>query len=54
MLLLPASPVAVSAATVVVSFLMVLAGVRRKQLRWRGVECPVCHHPRGFCTCRWL
>ena len=54
MMPLPTSPVIASIATVIASFLMVLAGVRKKQFRWRTVECPVCHHPRGSCTCRWL
>jgi hypothetical protein len=38
----------------IAGFLMVVAGVGKKRLRWRTVECPVCHHPRGSCTCRWL
>ena len=54
MMSLSTNPGAVTAAAVVASFLMVLAGVGKKQLRWRTVECPVCHHPRGSCTCRWL
>jgi hypothetical protein len=42
------------AGALLASFLMVFAGVGKKRLRWRTVECPVCHHPRGSCTCRWL
>jgi hypothetical protein len=38
----------------VASFLMVVAGVRKKRLRWRTVECPTCHHPLDSCSCRWL
>lgn len=41
-------------AIVVASVLMIVAGVGKKRLQWRTVECPVCHHPRGSCTCRWL
>lgn len=42
------------AMALIAGFLMVVAGVGKKRLRWRTVECPVCHHPRGSCTCRWL
>jgi hypothetical protein len=41
-------------AVLVASVLMVLAAVSKRKLRWRAAECPVCHHPRGACTCRWL
>jgi hypothetical protein len=34
--------------------LMIVVGVTKKRLRWRTAECPVCHHPRTACTCRWL
>jgi hypothetical protein len=46
----PLDPTAVLAASV----LMVLAGMAKKRFRWRDAQCPVCHHPRGACTCRWL
>jgi len=39
---------------IVAGVLMVLAGVGKKGLLWREPECPVCHHPRSLCTCRWL
>jgi hypothetical protein len=48
------SPLVAPAAIVVASFLMIVAGVGKKQLHWRTVECPVCHQVRGSCTCRWL
>ncbi|MGZ4392772.1 MAG: hypothetical protein ACXVRK_11740 [Gaiellaceae bacterium] len=54
MILLEMNPVAGPVTTVSVGFLMVVAGVAMKRLRWRTVECPVCHQPRGSCTCRWL
>jgi hypothetical protein len=55
MILLTAnSSISASAAVVVASFLMIVAGVNKKRLGWRSVECHVCHHPRGSCICRWL
>ncbi|MFZ1881730.1 MAG: hypothetical protein WAU41_16420 [Gaiellaceae bacterium] len=53
-LLLASSSISTSAAVIVASFLMIAAGMSKKRLGWRSVECPVCHHPRGSCTCRWL
>lgn len=53
-LFVASASVATSAAIVVASVLMIIAAVDKKQLRWRTVECPVCHHPRRSCTCRWL
>jgi hypothetical protein len=53
-LLAATSSLSGSAAIVVASLLMIVAGLGKKRLRWRTVECPVCHHPRGSCTCRWL
>lgn len=52
--LLSADPVTFEVAALAASFLMVLAGVGKKRLQWRAVECSVCHHPRSSCTCRWL
>jgi len=49
-----ASSFSAPAAALIASCLMIVAGVATKRLRWRMVECPVCHHPRGSCTCRWL
>jgi hypothetical protein len=54
MLLGAASLVAAPVAAIAAGFLMVVCGVAKKSLRWRVAECPVCHHPRGLCTCRWL
>jgi len=48
------SSISTFAAVVLAGVLMVVASVRRKRLRWRDVECRVCHHPRALCTCRWL
>jgi len=48
------SSISAPVAIVVASFLMIVAGVGKKRLQWRTIECPVCHHPRGSCTCRWL
>jgi hypothetical protein len=53
-LLVASSSISASAAVVAAGFLMIGAGVSKKQLRWRDVECRVCHQPRGSCTCRWL
>ena len=41
-------------AVLVASVLMVLAGMAKRKFQWRMTECPVCHHPKGRCTCRWL
>ena len=41
-------------ALVTASLLLIVAGHMTKRLRWRTVECPVCHRERRFCTCRWL
>jgi hypothetical protein len=43
-----------SPAGVVAALLMILAGIHNRRLRWRRAECPVCHHSRAECTCRWL
>jgi len=48
------SSISTFAAVVLAGVLMVVASVSRKRLRWRDVECQVCHHPRALCTCRWL
>jgi len=47
-------PVALQVAALLAGILMTVAGVHKKRLRWRSVECPVCHHPYRSCTCRWL
>jgi hypothetical protein len=49
-----AASISAPGAVALAGFLMVVAGVGMKRLRWRVVECPVCHHPRQLCTCRWL
>lgn len=49
-----ASSMSVPAAAVLAGFLMVVAGVSKKLLHWRTVECPVCRRDRRTCTCRWL
>lgn len=54
MSLLAATSISIPAAIAVASFLAIVAGVGKKQVLWRSVQCPVCHHPRGSCTCRWL
>lgn len=36
------------------ALLMVAAGLSKKRLSWRTTTCPVCHHARTSCTCRWL
>jgi hypothetical protein len=38
----------------VVGALMVLCGLAKRRLVFRSATCPVCHHPRPACTCRWL
>ncbi|HUK98140.1 MAG TPA: hypothetical protein VLV46_10825 [Gaiellaceae bacterium] len=53
MVILAALSLAVPAVAVVASLLMVVAGLGEKQLLWRTLRCPVCHHPRSDCTCRW-
>ena len=45
---------ALAATGLVAGFLMIVAGIGKRRLDWRTVECPVCHHQRGSCTCRWL
>lgn len=50
---LPTSFSLAPVAAVIASFLMVLAGVGQKRLRWRTVQCRVCDRPRDSCTCRW-
>jgi hypothetical protein len=54
MLVAATSSTSALAAAVVASLLMVVAGVSKKRLSWRSVECQVCHHPRRLCTCQWL
>jgi hypothetical protein len=51
--LYPADPVAVAVLVAVAAYLMTCAGVSKKTLRLRSTACPVCHHPRRLCTCRW-
>jgi hypothetical protein len=53
MILLAAYSVSLLVAAVVASLLMVAAGIGEKRLRWQAVKCPVCHHRRDECTCRW-
>jgi len=48
------SPVTQLAALALASLLMVLAGNARKRLVVKWSRCPVCHHERRRCTCRWL
>jgi hypothetical protein len=48
------NPAFVDIVALIATVLMVFAGVTQKRFRWRTVECPVCHHPRSSCTCRWL
>lgn len=43
-----------SLAILVAGVLMVLAGMSKRRFAWRSAACPVCHHPRTACTCRWL
>jgi hypothetical protein len=47
-------PITMTTAALVASVLMILSGMGKNRLRRRYIECPVCHHPRGSCTCRWL
>lgn len=47
-------PAAAQVVALVAGLLMTVAGVGVKRLRFGRVECPVCHHPRSSCTCRWL
>jgi hypothetical protein len=54
MMLLPTTPAGSSAETVIVSVLLVLASLRKRQLHWRTTAYPVCRNPRNACTCRWL
>jgi hypothetical protein len=54
MLSLPADPVATAALAVAATYIMVVAGVGKKHLTFRVTTCPICHHPRALCTCRWL
>jgi hypothetical protein len=51
--LYPADPIAVAVLVAVAAYLMTCAGVGKKTLSLRNTSCPVCHHPRVFCTCRW-
>jgi hypothetical protein len=44
------SSISTFAAVVLAGVLMVAASVSRKRLRWRGVECQVCQHPRALCN----
>jgi hypothetical protein len=41
-------------AMLLASFLMVVAGMAKKRLAQKVGICPVCHHERKACTCRWL
>lgn len=54
MSLYPADPLALAVLVGAVVYLMVFAGMGKKQLTFRVKTCPVCHHPRTQCTCRWL
>lgn len=54
MIVLATTSASLSAACVAATVVMVAAGVGKKRLRWRTTTCPVCHHERGSCTCRWL
>lgn len=49
-----ADPIVVAALVVFTAFLMARAGLGLKGLKPRVTFCPVCHHPRTHCTCRWL
>jgi hypothetical protein len=51
---LPTNPFAIAARAGLATYLMTTAGVGLKKLRLRVTDCPVCHHPREHCTCRWL
>jgi hypothetical protein len=51
--LYPADPLAIAVLVAVAAYLMTCAGVGKKTLRFRTTTCPVCHHPRRLCTCRW-
>jgi hypothetical protein len=51
--LYPADPLAVVVLVAVAAYLMACAGVGKKALRLRSTACPVCRHPRAYCTCRW-
>jgi len=42
------------AQILVAGTLMVLCGLAKRRLAVRSATCPVCHHPRQACTCRWL
>lgn len=53
MILLAASGISLLVAAAVASLLMIVAGIGEKRLRWQTAKCPVCHHPRTACTCRW-
>lgn len=48
-----ADPLTIAAAAGFAAYLMLRAGVGKKQLTLRGKTCPVCHHPQALCTCRW-
>jgi hypothetical protein len=41
-------------AVLFAAVLMVAAGTAKKRLFTRVQVCPVCHHARTRCTCRWL
>jgi len=51
--LYPADPLAVVVLVAVAAYLMAFAGVGKKTLSLRSTACPVCRHPRAYCTCRW-
>jgi hypothetical protein len=51
---LPTDPVAIAALVAAAGYMMISAGLGKKKLKLRVATCPVCHHPRTLCTCRWL
>lgn len=51
---LPSNPLIFAILAIFAVYLMTTAGVGLKALRPRLTHCPICHHPRTHCTCRWL
>jgi len=51
---LSSNPLIFVALAGLAAYLMTSLGLELKKLAHRVTYCPVCHHPRAHCTCRWL
>jgi len=51
---LSSNPLVFVALAGLTAYLMTSSGLQLKKLVRRVTHCPVCHHARPNCTCRWL